>query len=918
MRPQQRPRLNPFVLPSATATQFVLLVTALVGGSLFIYNYVLVLVPSRYSRAVDDCFADATRRIAERVDGHAIVTSYDACWRGISTTNSLLVLAGFAGLLLVAGLLYLLHPVAYRVLHRLAPPDAVTGPDLSERVRVLAAEAGLTRPPRILVRPVWAVDAYSFGLRRKTVVLNRGLLRKPAVLDAYLRHELGHLRNGDIGLTQFVLAAWRAFVLAAIVPFLIVQAAQPSTFTVRVLVNMGIVLAAIYLGTLTVLRLREHYADVRATVADGPQGALGSLMAQARGGSGWRDRLRWRRRRHPTAADRRAVVAEPGRLLRLGVLPMLVAGLSLGIGARSFPQLLTDLWIGVSADVSGLITAAFRLAVGILVAGAVGTACWRAAVASIVDRTRLPSAIAPGSALAAGILAGTSINDLQTGTWWGQVTTSPALGVVSALVLLVICVFFLQWSTVSGALWLEVTPTGGWRRRAFWAIPLSGVVGGLLFGAWFEILVKGPLIGVASLLIDLANGQLALAALAALGWPLAAGLRRRHTQSAGTHLDGSPAGPSRAPSAWPVRPLVPLAAGSVAAVVFAAPLLLVRDQVTEAIRGDTFGGSLAGIGIVLAIAAGLQATAAVVTAAVTGVRQATLGAAHGLAAATVAAIGMAALVTVVLLGPECVDEPSSCAARLAAPGWHQNWLILLIGAAALAATPLIWVTAWLARGLAELHGVPGWPRPPQPVHPRFGPRRQPRGDGPALPEGVRVAVGVAAATVFALVALAVAFPQPGGDSEPGTGTGTATIAAPVDRSLDGICAWFAQATLSAMANGSAANSLGPDTDAIGTIVAGSADPLMELIGEEIRAASAAGDTDRYLVAVSALGYRCIQNSAAVSTWSLSAASSNGRDVLEDVAGGARSHRPHDVGVGVVGGQHQHPRGIGTPHTIATA
>ncbi|NUT31626.1 MAG: M48 family metalloprotease, partial [Hamadaea sp.] len=464
MRPQPRPRLNPFVLPSATATQFVLLVTAVVGGSMFIYNYLLVLVPSRYGRAVEDCLADATAGIGAGVDGHTIVTSYEACWRAISRTNGLLVLAGFAGLLLVAALLYLAHPVTYRVLHRLSPPEPNAGAQLSERVRALAAQAGLARPPRILIRPVWTVDAYSFGLRRKTVVLNRGLLRKPAVLDAYLRHELGHLRNGDIGLTQFVLAAWRAFVLAAIVPFVVGQAADPSSFTVRVLVNMGIVLAAIYLGTLSVLRLREHYADVRATTSDGADGAFGSLVARAQGGSGWLERLRWRRRRHPTAADRRTVVTEPDRLLRLGVLPMVVAGLSLGIGARSFPQLLTDLLIGISADLNSLVTAGFRLAIGALVAGAVGTACWRAAVTSVVHRTRLPGALLPGGALAAGILVGTSINDLQTGSWWAQVTTSPAAGLISAAFLLVICVFFLQWSIASGALWLEVTPTAAWRR----------------------------------------------------------------------------------------------------------------------------------------------------------------------------------------------------------------------------------------------------------------------------------------------------------------------------------------------------------------------------------------------------------------------------------------------------------------------
>ncbi|NUT35101.1 MAG: hypothetical protein HOV79_18760 [Hamadaea sp.] len=329
-----------------------------------------------------------------------------------------------------------------------------------------------------------------------------------------------------------------------------------------------------------------------------------------------------------------------------------------------------------------------------------------------------------------------------------------------------------------------------------------------------------------------------------------------------------------------MRPLVPFAAGAIAAAVFVVPMVLVRDQVAVAIRGESLGGSLAGIGAVLAIAAGLQAAAGVVAAAVTGVRQATLGAAQGLAAAAIAAIGMAAVVTVVMVGPECVAEPSSCATRLAAPGWHQNWLILLIGAAALAATPLIWVTAWTARGLAELHGVPSWPRPPGPVHPRYAPLSAPRGDGPAMPDGVRVAVGVAAATVAALVTIVVALPQLGGGSGNGGSRDAAaasTIAAPADRSLDGICAWFAEATLTALASGDAATSLSPDTDAIGAIVAESGDPLMHLIGAELSAASAAGDTDRYLVAVSALGYRCIQSTTTDASASSAAFAPDGTD-----------------------------------------
>jgi Zn-dependent protease with chaperone function len=864
-------RLSPFVLPSATATQFVLLVVALLGGSIFVYNYLFVITQSRFTRAIDRCLSDANDQLAARADGHSVVVTYEACWRGISRTNSLLVLAGLAGLLLVAGLLYLMHPVLYRIRHRLTPLDEAAAPGLTEQFRSLAAQAGLRRPPTLLERPVLSVDAYSFGLRSKYVVLHKGLIRclpaRPDVVEAYLRHEIGHVRNADIALTQFVLAAWRAFILAALVPFIIIQGTHLSGLTVRVVVTMALILLVIYTGTLSVLRLREHYADVRATIADGPGGALGSLMTTAaeRVRSGWRRHLRWHKRRHPSEDLRRDVVRDPARLLRLGLLPMLVAGLSLGIGTRSFPKLLSSLWTGADPSLLTFFTALFRLAVGILVAGVIGMAGWRAAVAAIVSRTRLPGATAPGITLAIGIVVGTSINNLETGTWWGQLTTEPVAGVITGAVLAAICVFFLQWSIVSAALWLEVTPSAQWRRQALWAVPMAGVMGGLLFTGWFDAMAKGPLTGLASLLNDLTNGQLAIAAIVALAWPLAAGLRRRRPSGPQVGLDGFVPSVAEPLPAWPVRPLLPLAAGAGAAVLFVIPMLLLRGHVADAIQG-TIGQSLRGIASVLGVAVALQAAAAVVTAAISGVRQATLGALHGLAAVVVAGFGMLGVVTTALLTPVCIDKPAECLTRLNSPGWHQAWLILLIGAGALVATPLVWAVAWLARGLAELQGTPGWPRPPAPVHPRYARPRPSRADRSALSDHARLVIGTATAVVLAVIVLLLVLPPLTPEtSEPVSAAGASTISGPDDRSLDGICSWWPQATLSAMMSGNASNNLGPDAVAIGRTVAGSDDALMHQIGDEIAASAAADDIHAYLVAVSALGYRCIQAASASTT-----------------------------------------------------
>lgn len=855
------------MLPSATATQFVLLVVALLGGSTFVYNYLFVISTHRFGNAIDGCLSDAEQGIAAQAPAHTVVAAYYSCWNGVDRTNSLLVLAGLAGMLAVAALLYLAHPWIYRRRHRLVRVDDALAPAVADRARALAAAAGLRRQPTLLMRPVLDIDAYSFGLRRKYVVVYQGLLltakTRPQVLDAYLRHEFGHLRNGDIALTQFALAAWRAFVLAAVVPFVVTLSTRPSSVTVHTVLAMALILIAIYVGTLLVLRLREHYADVRATVGDGPAGALGTLLSSATGRSRtWRDTVRWRKRRHPAEPARLDVVGDPVRLLQLRVLPMAVAGLSFGIGILSFPQLLTSLWSGADSRLVDLFSAVFRIGVGVLATGTVGLAGWRAAVACIVDRRPLPSAVAPAAALAVGIMIGTSINDRQSGTWWGLAVSDPVAGAVTAVVLFVLCLFFLQWSMACAALWLEVTSSAQWRRLALWGLPVGGVLAGLLFSDWFDAL--RPVAGALHLVVSLFNGQLALAAAAAVAWPLAAGLRLRRPPGPEVSLDQPLTATSWPLSPWPVRPAVPFAAGAAATLLFIVPMLMLRDRVAVDING-TIGQSLTGIGIVLATAAGLQCVAGLVAAALTGVRQATLGALHGLAAVIVAAPGMLAVLTVVLLAPTCADEPGSCLTRITSFGWHRSWLILLVSVAALVLTPLLWTVAWTARGLARLQGVAGWPQPPSPVHPRYAGTVRHETPRPRSTGGL--VIGTVGAAILAFIVAVSVLPQsspaPTGSQESGS---TATIAEPPDYSLNSICTWWPQATLSASLSGNAIDSLGTaDARAVGRVVAMSDDPLMRRIGEEVVSAAAAGDADRYLVAVSALGYRCAQLAASETT-----------------------------------------------------
>ena len=215
--PERRPRLNPFAFPSDTAFRFGLLVAAVVGANLYVWQWIAgrtrqdeqiagITTCSRFmptdARSTDE-FTTASAAFSSCI---ASVYRYQVWW----------MLGGTAALIVVAAAIMLATPLWITRRRKLRPLTTADAPAVVEEVAELAREQGID-PPRLLWNPL---DASAGGLAfghpgRYSVAIGGGLVVKqtidPPSFRAVLRHELAHIRNRDVGITYFTLAVWYAF-----------------------------------------------------------------------------------------------------------------------------------------------------------------------------------------------------------------------------------------------------------------------------------------------------------------------------------------------------------------------------------------------------------------------------------------------------------------------------------------------------------------------------------------------------------------------------------------------------------------------------------------------------------------------------------------------------------------------------------
>ena len=452
--PERRPRLNPFAFPSDTAFRFGLLVAAVLGANLYVWQWIGGKTRTEEELAgVVACGRLAPFDARSTEEFTAASAAFSACVADLYRYRAWWMLGGTAALLVVAAAIMIAAPLWITRRRKLRPLTAADAPAVVAEVADLAREQELD-PPRIFWNPL---DASAGGLAfghpgRYSVAIGGGLVVQQAVdppaFRAVLRHELAHIRNRDVGITYFTLAVWYAFLLVAVVPFLVTLLGEDAF--VGVAWRLVVLAALVYLTRNAVLRSREIYADLRASVPDGAGGALRRVLEALPHSR--TDPLGRVRSVHPDPARRLAALDDTRPLFPLGAVVAFTAGLTATIAYESVVVLLGS-FVSDAFDLRVLAGVVFVP----LAAGLIGVAVWREAFAAHAEGREPASPWVDGLALAAGFLLGPELaldriagadDTLLRDVFQGE-------GILWTIALVAGLVLILAWIRTSASWWLR-------------------------------------------------------------------------------------------------------------------------------------------------------------------------------------------------------------------------------------------------------------------------------------------------------------------------------------------------------------------------------------------------------------------------------------------------------------------------------
>lgn len=409
-------RLNPFIFPSETTARFLVLIIAVAGASLFIYDlFFFVANGAQYSDLITVCLAEA--EIGD--------PNFNRCMAPLQRAQAASSLRGLTILLVLGAVFYWLFP-AWRIrrhhLTRLREDDA---PELVADLQALSREAGLKKPPHFLVNPhAPAVTGLAFGrLGKYYVALSAGLVTKYVTdlpsFRAIVRHELAHLRNADVDKAYFAVAIGWAFLLVTLLPLLFsvflpsISAADLINLVWRALV----LIVLVFLIRNAVLRTRELYADARASTLEPESNALHRILQHLPDPGHKRP---WSLRNyHPRPEQRLRVLHDTDRLFRSDFGLALVTGLMASIAMSSVHYILYLLASATGQTVSGFLTGEIAslgasLIVILPAVAVVGTGVWRAAFAARLAGQTPPGNLRLALGMALGYFVGSFLS-LQEG-----------------------------------------------------------------------------------------------------------------------------------------------------------------------------------------------------------------------------------------------------------------------------------------------------------------------------------------------------------------------------------------------------------------------------------------------------------------------------------------------------------------------
>jgi Zn-dependent protease with chaperone function len=689
-QPERQPRLNPFAFPSDTTFRFVLLALAVLGATLYVWQWVYFAVGvdgQEYGRQAAACVALGPPPGATLDQYIGLDNSMAECVRDTNRPMAWWMIGGAALVLLLAVAFTLARPWWQVRRRNLRPLDAEDAPAVHAELRTLASEAELPEVPALVWNPL---DSSSTGLAfgrtgHYTVALTGGLVVKqvtdPGAFRAVVRHELAHIRNRDVDLAYFSVSLWQAFLVGAVLPFGLTLLDEGVDTTVRVTWRLLALAALVYLTRNAVLRSREVYADVRASTGAGDALAIRRVLAALPSpqGRSWQELLRV----HPDPKARVAIVDDPRPLFRLGLLTAFGAG----VAATTSYESVVDAVSGFATDsLDARFIAAVAFAPAVI--GVVGLGIWRSAFAALAEGRTPPSTWLLGLALAAGFLVGPELaleGTVATGDDALLASLLEGKGVLWVLGLVAALSLLLAWIRACAIAWVRAL--GPRRSRAVTWIALLAAAGVLIvvMGTFY---VTRDARGVLAVTGTVASGEHAVisqlvwalpewlyrfltdglllwtmlrlevfvALLVVVGLPFAAALVRRRDEADGGWAFLDPGGRLAVPAPLPL-PLRPLAVGLMGGAVALVALALLRLGIHFGIAETTrpqLAFIFAFIAWQLALALVVQAGTAAAATAVSAAQRVLDGVLAAFVAGSVAWLGIVA-------GPAvggCVDPLS--------------------------------------------------------------------------------------------------------------------------------------------------------------------------------------------------------------------------------------------------------------------
>ena len=342
------------------------------------------------------------------------------------------------------------------------PPDL--GAAALRRVPVLAAELGLRTSPRLMWNPAkGAATAFAYGrpgnYRIALTPRELGAARRhPQDFDDVARHELAHVKNGDVLMGLSALYCWYAVVPILAAPLAVRLVDHDWSLVPDYLLRAAVLALLLYLIRARLLRSRETWADVlAASHAVDPTATARRFAAAAPAGGARSGRIgaSWLAL-HPTPARRAAAITHPAALGR----PDPGEWLFVGVLAGASVPLVRDLLLGTDpAAMAGADTAARVL---VYLGAGLYAALTLARAAGTGTLTRR-SPVLLAAVLGSGVLIGTAVSLARTGlvTVMTHDVAGAAVTAVAAASVLALIGTLAQVPAISGARSLRLAALAG-------------------------------------------------------------------------------------------------------------------------------------------------------------------------------------------------------------------------------------------------------------------------------------------------------------------------------------------------------------------------------------------------------------------------------------------------------------------------